>query len=418
MADHLRAHETAAAMQPGRTGPLTGLRILDLTHAAAGPYGSMMLADLGAEVIKVEPPTGELVRFVGPFTVDDNERAYGGRFANRNRNKLSIALDLTDGADRETLLQLVETADGLLENMRAGVLDRLGVGWEVCRARNPQLVYAAVRGFGDPRTGASPRSDWPAYDAVAQAVGGFVASTGEDAQHPMRTGPPIGDYVPGLMAALGLLAAVMHARDTGQGQFVDVAMTDGLMSMSETALMQWSYRGEDLQPTGNSAAGITPFGVYPTSDGHCAVAAPTEAHWRELCAAMDRQDLLADERSATPRSRGRNSDFVDGAVSAWTGGRTTAEVVESLGGKVSVGPVQQPRDWVDDPHVAAREMLVRVDHPHHRPTVQLNCPIHFSETPAGIYRRPPILDEDGPALRAELSGHDEDGPQTNRSQTT
>ncbi len=361
-----------------------------------------MLADLGAEVIKVEPPAGELVRFAGPYTLDDEDRAYGGRFANRNRNKRSIALDLEDPDDREVFLRLVETADGLLENMRAGVLDRLGVGWEVCHERNPRLVYAAVRGFGDPRTGESPRSDWPAYDAIAQAVGGFVSSTGPDEEHPMRCGPTVGDYIPGLMAAFGLLAAVMHARETGEGQFVDVAMADGLMSMCETSQMMWTYMGSRMKPTGNTVEGVIPFGVYPTRDGHCAIAAPTDQHWRELCAAMGRDDLATDERTATARARRQHRDLVDGSITAWTGVTDTAAVVDALGGKVSVGPVMRPQDWVDDPHVAAREMLVEVDHPHHRPTVQINCPIKFTATPSGIYRRPPLLDEDGPSLRAEL----------------
>ncbi len=389
-------------MQAGPVGPLVGLRIIDVTHAAAGPYGTMMLADLGAEVIKVEPPAGELVRFAGPYTLDDEDRAYGGRFANRNRNKRSIALDLEDPDDREVFLRLVETADGLLENMRAGVLDRLGVGWEVCHERNPRLVYAAVRGFGDPRTGESPRSDWPAYDAIAQAVGGFVSSTGPDEEHPMRCGPTVGDYIPGLMAAFGLLAAVMHARETGEGQFVDVAMADGLMSMCETSQMMWTYMGSRMKPTGNTVEGVIPFGVYPTRDGHCAIAAPTDQHWRELCAAMGRDDLATDERTATARARRQHRDLVDGSITAWTGVTDTAAVVDALGGKVSVGPVMRPQDWVDDPHVAAREMLVEVDHPHHRPTVQINCPIKFTATPSGIYRRPPLLDEDGPSLRAEL----------------
>jgi crotonobetainyl-CoA:carnitine CoA-transferase CaiB-like acyl-CoA transferase len=389
-------------MSEAATGPLVGLRILDLTHAAAGPYGTMMLADMGAEVIKIEPPRGELVRYAGPFTVDDEQREYGGRFASRNRNKRSIALDLTVAEDRETFFELVETADALLENMRAGVLDRLGVGWEECQARNPRLVYAAVRGFGDSRTGESPFNDWPAFDVVAQAMGGFVASTGTDAQHPMRTGPTIGDYVPGLMAALGLLAAVMHARSTGEGQFVDVGMTDGLMSMCETSQMMWTYRGSQMEPTGNTVEGIVPFGIYETADGHCALAAPTQDHWAHLCAAMGREDLVDDERTSTHQARSGHRDLVDGTVTEWMSSNTTADVVASLGGKVSVGPVQGPMDWTDDPHVAAREMLVSVEHPHHRPTVQVNCPIKFTATPSGIYRRPPMLDEDGDKLRAEL----------------
>ena len=402
MTDHLRAHETAAAMLDGPSGPLRGIRILDVTHAAAGPFGAMMLADLGADVIKVEPPGGELVRFGAPKPLDETEHRYSGRYANRNRNKRSIVLDLGDDGDRATFLQLVETADGLIENMRAGVLDRLGVGWEVCHERNPRLVYAAVRGFGDPRTGASPYGEWPAFDAVAQAMGGFVAMTGPDPDHPLRTGPAIGDLVPGLMAAFGLTAALLHAQRSGEGQFVDVAMVDGLMSMCEPAQMLWTYKGADCPPAGNGVDGISPFDIYPSADGHCAIVAATEGHWRLLCEAIGRPDLVEDPRTRNLRARVRNKPFVDEVLGGWLAERTNTEIVEVLGGKVSVGPVRRARDWVDDPHVAAREMLVRVDHPHHRPTVQLGCPIKFTATPSGIYRRPPFLDEHGDEIRAEL----------------
>ncbi|MFN0089275.1 MAG: CaiB/BaiF CoA transferase family protein [Acidimicrobiales bacterium] len=403
MTDHLSAHEHAAPMQAGATGPLQGIRILDLTHALAGPFGGMFLADLGADVIKVEPPGGEVVRYAGPFTLDDEERRYGARFANRNRNKRSIALDLADAADRELFLELVETADGLIENMRAGVLDRLGVGWEVLHQRNPRLVYAAVRGFGDPRTGNSPYAEWPAYDAIAQAMGGMVAATGPDEHNPMRVGPAVGDTVPGLMGAFGLLAAIVHAQRTGEGQFVDVAMVDSIMSLCEGSQMLYSYMGRAMKPRGNAVEGISPFDIYPTADGHCAVAAPTERHWPLLCEAIGRPDLVDDERTRNNRMRIRNKAVVDEAIGGWAAQLTTAEVMAALGDKVPVGPVYEAKDWVEDPHVAAREMLVRIDHEHHRPTVQLNCPIKFTATPAGIYRRPSALDEHGDEIRAELA---------------
>jgi len=406
---HLDAHLHAVPMAAAATGPLVGIRILDLTHALAGPFGSLYLADLGADVIKVEPPTGELVRFNGPFVRGDEERRYGSRYGSRNRNKRSIALDLNDPDDRETFMQLVETADGLLENQRAGVLDRLGVGYEACRARNPQLVYAAVRGFGDPRTGASPYADWPAFDPIAQAMGGVVASTGTDREHLLRCGPPIGDTVPGLMAALGLLAAVHHAQRTGVGQFLDVAMVDAMMSISSESLTQWSYTGRLQAPMGNTVDGLSPFDIYATADGHCAIAAPTPPMWERLCEVIERPDLLTDERTAHIRGRLKNRHVVDAAVGGWAASHTNAEVVAALGGVVPVGPVYEPVDWLDDPHVAAREMLVRVEHPHHRPTVQVNCPIRFTETPAGIYRRPALLDEHGPELRAELADRREHG---------
>jgi crotonobetainyl-CoA:carnitine CoA-transferase CaiB-like acyl-CoA transferase len=393
----------APGLEPEATGPLAGFRVIDVTHAAAGPYAALMLADLGADVIKVEPPRGELIRFLGPFHPDDEARAYGARFAFRNRNKRSIALDLGDDADRETFLRLVESADGLIENMRAGVLDRLGVGWEVCHARNPRLVYAAIRGFGDPRTGASPYVDWPAFDPIAQAMGGVVANNGPDAETPLRAGPIIGDLVPALHAALGLVAALLASQRSGEGQFVDVAMVDALMSLCESAHVMWAYAGQRYERAGNHIGAVAPAGVFPTADGHCAIVALTDGQWRDLCQLMDRPDLGGDDRLRSVKGRAAHRERIDAAVTAWAAPRTTAEITARLGGTVPVGPVYEAADWADEPHVAAREMLVAVDHDGYGPTVQLGCPIKFTATPANIHRRPPRLDEHGDEVRAELS---------------
>src|SRR5229473_1276112 len=189
-------------------GALDGLRVIDLTQMLAGPFCTMMLADQGAEVIKVEPLEGDGTRQMGPFAPDDELRAFGGYFQSVNRNKLSIALDLKRPEARELLLKLVDGAQVVVENYRAGVMDRLGLAYETLRARNRRLVYASIRGFGDPRTGKSPYVDWPAYDVVAQAMGGIMAITGPDAATPTKVGPGVGDVVPAIMAAYGIIAAV------------------------------------------------------------------------------------------------------------------------------------------------------------------------------------------------------------------
>ena len=403
MTDHLRVPDSAVAMQGAATGPLVGFRIIDVTHYAAGPFAGLMLADLGADVIKVEAPGGDFARSIGPFHPDDRERSYGGRYAQRNRNKRSVCLDLTDETDRELFLGLIETADGLLENMRPGVMDRLGVGWEACQARNPRLVYAAIRGYGDPRTGASPYVDWPALDPIAQAMGGIVANTGPADGEPLRCGPIIGDLIPGLQAALGLLAAMLHAQRSGVGQFLDVAMIDGIMSMCETAQTMWAYEGQRHERLGNALSAATPCDVFPTTDGRVSLVAINDSHWQLLATAMGRPDLTEDPAFGSISARNAVRPEVDRAVRDWCASLTTAEVVAALGGQVPVGPVYGAADWPDDPHVAARGMLVRVEHATHPATTQLACPIKFTATPANVYRSPPLLGEHNDELRAELA---------------
>jgi len=405
MSEHLTAHEHVAPMMAEASGPLRGVRVLDLTRAIAGPWCTMMLADLGADVVKIEPPGGELQRAMAPFTLEDEERAYGGAFGSYNRNKRSIALDLNDDRDRQTFLELVDGADALVENMRAGVMDGLGLGYEVLAARNPRLVYGAVRGFGDPRSGESPYAHWPSYDVVAQATGGLVSMNGASPTEQVKVGPFVGDIYPGTIAAMGVLAAIHHASRTGEGQFVDVAMSDAVMALCEMGVMRYSFLGKgETPPSGNRSDYLVPYDVFVTSDGACAVAAPTDHHWRELAAIVGRPDLATDERTATLRARVRNRELVDGLLAEWTAQRSTADVVEALGGKVPVGPVNTPGDMFSDPHVAARDMLVAVEQPSGRPVVQVNTPMRFSASPAGIYRRAPRLDEHGDELRAELRG--------------
>lgn len=401
--DHTRAHESAARMVTEATGPLAGIRIIDMTRALAGPFGTMLLADLGADIIKIEPPEGDISRYSLPYTEDDDERAFGGYFASINRNKRGIMLDLNQQADKDTFLELIDGADALIENFRAGVMDRLGLGFEVLRARNPRLVYGAIRGFGDPRTGESPYVDWPAYDVVAQAMGGAVSFTGTEDGTVLKVGPSIGDLFPGTLAALGVVSALLHARATGEGQFVDVCMYDAVLALSEAIVYRYSYNGIITKPTGNSHSQLTPFDIYPTADGYCAIAAPTPNHWERLCLLIGREDLIEDSRTFTNNDRVKNAPFVKEVMTTWTSARTTAEVVEALGGMVPVGPVNNAADLFSDPHVRAREMLVAVDHPGSpRPVVLPNSPIKLTATPTGVYRRAPKLGEHNQEVLREL----------------
>lgn len=386
----------------GTTGPLHGLRVLDLTQALAGPYCTMLLADLGADVLKVEPPSGDMTRFPGPFTAEDTEHAYGGYFASVNRGKRSIVLDLKDEEGRATLLRLAATVDVVVENSRAGVMDRLGVGYETLAAVNPPLVYAAIRGFGDPRTGASPYSDWPSYDIVAQAMGGLVSITGTADGAVMKCGPSVGDIFSGALNAVGLLAAVIEARSSGRGQMVDVAMYDAVLSLCEGAAYWYSYTGHANTPTGNGHPIIAPFDVFPTADGHCAFGTPSDAVFAVLCERMGRPELATDERFRGSIDRLLHRPALNVEIEAWTTTRTTAEIVGLLGGEVPVGPVNTMADIYADPHVAARDMLVEVEQPDgSRPVTLAGQPIKMTRSTTGVRGRPPRLGEHTDEILAE-----------------
>ncbi|HEY8172568.1 MAG TPA: CoA transferase [Dehalococcoidia bacterium] len=385
-----------------RTGPLTDVRVLDLTQALAGPYCTMLLADLGADVIKIEPPRGDMTRGMPPFPKDRKSCDYGGYFASINRNKRSLVLDLRKDEGRDIFLRLVDTADAVVENSKAGVMDRLGIGYETLRARNPRIVYAAIRGFGDPRTGISPYSEWPAYDIVAQAMGGVVGTTGPAGSAGVPAGASVGDMFPGTLAALGVVAAVHSARRTGEGQFLDVAMYDAMIALCENVVYNYAWDGRVLEPKGSGHPALCPFDVFETSDGAVAIAAPTPHHWDILCAAMDRVDLIDDAMTKDNLARVAHRGLVIEIVSMWTRQRTKAEVVAELGGRVPVGPVNTAQDIFNDPHVAARGMLSEVELPDGA-TVQLPSPaLKFVETPARIYRRPPMLDEHRAEILAEI----------------
>ncbi|HEX3088064.1 MAG TPA: CoA transferase [Ilumatobacteraceae bacterium] len=385
-------------------GPLSGLRVLDLTQALAGPFCTMLLADLGADVIKVEPPAGDMTRFTGPYTAEDTSRDYGGYFASINRGKRSIVLDLKQDADRDALLAIAATVDVVVENSRAGVMDRLGVGYETLAALNPNLVYAAIRGFGDPRTGTSPYVDWPAYDVVAQAMGGVVSLTGSGDGHVVKCGPSVGDIFTGALSAVGLLAAVINARSTGQGQFVDVAMYDAVLCLCEGAAYSYSYTGRVRPATGNGHPTIAPFDIFPTSDGHCAIGTPSDRMFATLCERMGHADLADDERFDSAARRLANRPELNELLVRWTMSKTTSEIVRLLSGDVPVGPVNDMAAIFTDPHVAARNMLVEVEQPDgSRPVVLAGQPIKMSKSRTGIRCRPPRLGEHTEEILAEVA---------------
>ncbi|MBI5947042.1 MAG: CoA transferase [Chloroflexi bacterium] len=381
-------------------GALDGVRVIDLTQMLSGPYCTMLLRDLGADVVKVEPLDGDPTR-ANALAPGDTVRSYGGYFQSINRGKRSVAIDLKTAAGRDIVLRLARDADVIVENYKVGVMERFGLSYEAVQTANPRIVYACIRGFGDPRTGESPYAEWPAFDVVAQAMGGIMSMTGRPGE-PMRAGPALGDIVPGMMTALGIVAAVYSASRTGRGQFLDVAMYDTVLALCEQIVYRYYYLGEVTEPSGNAHPFLCPFDVFPTSDGAVTIAAPLDHLWHRLCLLIDRPDLAGDDSLARAASRVRNAPRVREELTRWTSTRTKAEVVAVLGGKIPCGPANNILDIIADPHVAIRGMLPEIgqpglDHPVRVP----GSPIKMTETPAGPRGRGPLLGEHTDAVLAE-----------------
>ncbi len=385
---------------PPGAGILSGIRVLDFSRMLSGPYCTMMLADHGAEVIKIESPEGDTSRTNGPYRDDDPEKIWAGYFVSLNRSKKSVVLDLKSEEGKAAVRELAKTSQVIVENFRPGVMERLGLGYESLAELNPALVYAAIRGFGDPRSGASPYSDWPSYDVVAQAMGGLISMTGQDRDHPMKTGPGIGDVFTGLMMSFAIVAAVRHAEKTGQGQFVDIGMYDAMLSLCERMVYQYDMEGTVAGPSGNGHPLLAPFGLFPASDGWISIGVVDDAFWRELVRIMGREDLAADRRLADKAGRRRHAAEVNAAVASWTRQFSKAELTKTLGGRLPFGPVNDARDVFADPHVAVRNLIASIPHPDagHAPWRVANNPIRFSRTPAIQPATPPKLGENNAGI--------------------
>ncbi|MFB9262182.1 CaiB/BaiF CoA transferase family protein [Bradyrhizobium erythrophlei] len=380
-------------------GALSDIRILDLTQMLAGPYATMVLADQGAEVIKIEPPAGDVTR--GGRHVGDSE-PLSTYFQSINRNKRSVCLDLKSEQGREIFKTLCKEADAVIENFRAGVMDRLGLSYEVLSEVNPRLVYGSLRGFGDRRTGPSPYVNWPAFDVVAQAMGGMMAITGaEPGGMPTKVGPGVGDTIPGLMLAFGVLAAIHNARRTGLGQFVDVSMVDAILSICERAVWQHTAEGLIPGPEGNHHPFLCPFGIFPAADGHVALAAHDQSFFDVLCRELDLQALARDARFSSKGKRADNRRLLIPLIGQNTQKFTKAELTAKLGGRMPFGPVMNVLDIVSDPHFKARDMIVEVEHPGGELARIAGVPVKMTLTPGAVLTRSPFLGEHtGEVLRS------------------
>ncbi len=366
---------------------LDGLRILELTQVMAGPFCGQVLADMGADVIKVEPPEGDSTRRTLGFRMQGDDTA---AFLAVNRNKRSLTLDLKAPEHQAVFHRLVGDADVVLENYRPGVAARLGADWETLSGINPRLVYASVSGFG--QTG--PYAQRPGYDLIAQGLSGVMSVTGEPGGDPVKCGIPIGDLSAGLFCAVAILSAVVARERTGRGQRIDTSLFEGALALSiwETAEL-WAT-GRVPEPLGSAHRLTAPYQALRTRDGHVTVGGNTQALWERLCTAIGRPELVDDARFGSNDERMANRAELVAELEAATTARDSDDWVAALvEAGVPCGPIHDYRQVFEDPHTQAREMEVQLEHPVEGTIRALGIPVKLSDTPGSIRRPAPLLGE-------------------------
>ena len=382
-------------------GPLAGVRVLDLSWVLAGPYCTMVLSDLGADVVKCErPPFGDVARTTGPLL--DGESGY---FFSINRGKRSIAIDLKLDEGRELFLRLVPEFDVIVENFRPGTLERLGLGYERLAEAHPKLVYLAISGYGQD----GPMRDRPALDVVVQGAGGVMSITGEPGGPPIRPGLSLGDIAGGLFGAIGVLSALRERDQSGIGQFVDVSMLDCQLAVLENAFLRYHLTGETPQPMGTRHSWAVPFQAFPTADGHLVIALSwgVPNQWALLCSELGLVELIDDPRFAESHQRSANHAELEPLLNEAFRKRTTADWLERLVPYgIPCGPVNNIAEAAAHPQVAARGMLVPVEHPKLGTLPLVNTPVKLSRTPGGIRGASPDMGQHSREVLAERLGLD------------
>jgi len=377
--------------------PLEGVRILDLTRVVAGPFATAVLADLGAEVVKVERPgTGDDYRY-GPSPKGETSLS----FQNTNRGKRSITLDLRMPRGRELLLSLAERCDALVENFRAGWLASQGLGPEVLQARNPRLVVASLSGFG--QTG--PRAGEPSYDIVAQASGGLLAMTGFSDGPPVRGGGALGDFVGGLYLGLGIASALLERERTGRARILDLSNQDAIFAITDSAASIHAGIAARTERVGNQHPFTAPYDSFEASDGWVVVATASNKLFRKLCDALGRPELASDERFRNHRGRAAHRVEINGEVAKWVRARSCEEVLAALGpagADVPCARVAAPEDLAQDPQLLARGMVERHPHPSLGEVVFHGNPLRFSGAEPRSRALAPELGADNAAIFGEL----------------
>jgi len=366
-----------------REGPLAGLRVLDFTRVLSGPYCTALLADLGAEVVKIESPQGDEYRHIGPFCGGES-----ALFQLVNRNKLGMSIDLKEPAGQALARRLALTADVLVENFRPGVAARLGIGYPELASANKRLIYASISGFGQ----SGPKHDLPAFDLMAQALSGLMALTGDPAGPPMKVGESIGDLAAGLFCSWAILAAIHERTRTGAGRRIDIGMVDSLVALLPTAVAQWMFGAAPPVRTGNRHSLSTPFGAFKALDGHVVICVLNGTQFARLAQCMGRPDLGADPRFASDESRTRFEPVLTPMIEDWLAPLPVAEAVRRLGeAGVPVSTIEEPAAVFTSAHVAERKLLSSVQHPILGEIPAMEQPAHFSGLRRGHQRPAPAL---------------------------
>lgn len=364
--------------------PLEGVVVLDLSRVLAAPYTGMILADMGADVIKVERPgKGDDSRAYGPFK--NGESVY---YMSLNRGKRSMTLNMKSEEGKQILKDLVKQADVLVENFRGGTMDKLGLGYDVLKEINPRLIYSACTGFG--MTG--PYKHDPAYDVIVQGMGGIMSITGQEGGEPTKVGASIGDITAGIFSAVGIMIALYNREKTGKGQLVDVSMLDCQVAILENAIARYMNAGVSPKPIGNRHASITPFQSLKTKDGYVIVAVGNDTLWQKFCGLIERPDLAADPRFTTNPLRTENVKVLGEELNKTFQTKTMDEWLHILKeGGVPVGPINDVERVIKDPAVIAREMIVTTHHPIAGDVEMAGVPIKLSGTPGSVDAPAPTL---------------------------